>query len=136
MNSDKISTQIEKTLGDGLDSIQIKDLRLRCVIGIYDWEREIQQDVLINVTLFTDLSRAGSSDKVEDTVNYKSVTKQIIAHTEQSSYFLVEALAQSIAELCLEEHAVREVEVAVEKPGALRYAKSVGVTIRRSKKFN
>jgi FolB domain-containing protein len=120
-------------MGNNLDKIDIRDLHLRCVIGIQDWERKTLQDVLINLTLFTDLSVAGKSDRIEDTVNYKSLCKRIISLTEGSSFFLVEMLAEKIAELALEDARVASVQVSVEKPGALRFSRSVGVTIERNR---
>lgn len=115
------------------DRIEVKDLLLRGILGINDWEREKPQDILINLTLFCDLSRAGESDSIDDTVNYRSVTKRIIRHVEQSKRFAVEALAQDIAEICLEERGVLRARVSVEKPGALRFARSVGVVIERTR---
>jgi FolB domain-containing protein len=113
------------------DRIEIKDLLVRGVIGVNDWEREQAQDILINVTLFTDLRRAGASDDIDDTVNYRSVTKQIIQHVETSQRFTVEALASDIARICLQHSGVEKVRVRLEKPGALRFAHSVGVEIER-----
>lgn len=115
------------------DRLFIKDLLLRAIIGVNDWERENKQDVLINITLYADLSRAGSSDSIEDTVNYRTVTKQVIAHVENSQRFTVEALAQDIADICLGTPGVERVKVKLEKPGALRYARSVGVKIARAR---
>ncbi|MBF0454134.1 MAG: dihydroneopterin aldolase [Magnetococcales bacterium] len=115
------------------DKIDIRDLQLRCVIGIQEWERKTLQDVLINLTLTTDLSAAGESDNIEDTVNYKTLCKQIITMTEGSSFFLVERLAEEIARLALGDERVESVRVSVEKPGALRFSRSVGVTIERSR---
>jgi len=115
----------------GRDQIIIRDLHLRCIIGIEDWEKKVMQDVIINLVLAADLQPAGRSDKIADTVNYKTLTKRIIAMTESSSYELVEALAENIATLCLETPGVEKARVSVEKPGALRFARSVGVTIER-----
>ncbi|MEG3641513.1 dihydroneopterin aldolase [Magnetococcus sp. PR-3] len=114
-----------------LDRIQIKDLLLRCIIGIIDWERTTLQDVVINCTLHVDLRAAGASDDIDDTVNYKSLNKKIIELVEGSSFFLVEAMAEAIAKLGLEDPRVKLCEVTVEKPGALRFARSVGVTVVR-----
>jgi dihydroneopterin aldolase/D-erythro-7,8-dihydroneopterin triphosphate epimerase len=116
-----------------LDRIHIEGLLLRCIIGTNDWEREQKQDVLITITLQTDTRAAGRSDRIEDTVNYRSLTKRIIEHVEASQFFLVEALAESIATLCLSDPRVAAAEVRVEKPGALRFARSVGVTITRAR---
>lgn len=115
-----------------MDKIHISDLLLRGIIGVNEWEREKRQDILLNVTLFGDVKEAGDSDKIEDTINYRTITKQIIAHVESSERFTVEALAEDIARICLQEGAVRRARVRVEKPGALRFARSVGVEIERS----
>ncbi len=116
----------------GEDRIVIKDLLLRGIIGINDWEREKRQDILINITLYGDLRPAGESDDIADTINYRTVTKNIIEHVEKSEPFTVEALAGDIARICLSEARVNRARVRVEKPGALRFARSVGVEIERS----
>jgi FolB domain-containing protein len=116
----------------GEDRIHISDLMLRAIIGINDWERVERQDVLLNITLFGDLHAAGESDQIEDTINYRTVTKEIIKHVESSERFTVEALAADIARICLKEKGVRRARVRVEKPGALRFARSVGVEIERT----
>lgn len=113
------------------DVIKIRSLRLRCVIGIEEWERKTLQDVRIHLTLWLDLATAGLSDTIHDTVNYKQLTKQIIALTENSSFFLIEALAENIAQLVLQENKIKHVKVSVHKPGALRFARSVAVVIHR-----
>jgi FolB domain-containing protein len=88
--------------------------------------------VLLNITLFGDLSAAGESDQIEDTINYRTVTKEIIKHVESSKRFTVEALASDVARICLKEKGVLRARVRVEKPGALRFARSVGVEIERT----
>jgi FolB domain-containing protein len=113
------------------DRILIKDLLLRGIIGINDWEREKRQDILINVMLFGDLRPAGESDEIADSINYRTITKQIIQHVETSQRFTVEALAADVARICLETDGVERVRVRLEKPGALRFARSVGVEIER-----
>ncbi len=115
------------------DCIHIRDLLVRGILGINDWEREKKQDILINVTLFADLRTAAASDKIQDTVNYRTLAKQIIEHAETSRRFTVEALAADIARICLAAPGVLRARVRVEKPGALRFARSVGVEIERSK---
>jgi FolB domain-containing protein len=115
------------------DRILIKDLLLRGIIGINDWEREKPQDILINVTLFANLHPAGESDDIVDAVNYRTITKKIIQHVETSQRFTVEALAADIARICLEASGVIRTRVRVEKPGALRFARSVGVEIERKR---
>ncbi|MEJ2208075.1 MAG: dihydroneopterin aldolase [Anaerolineae bacterium] len=100
-----------------LDQIQIKDLLLRTIIGINPEEREKRQDVLINLTLWADTRPAGTSDDVVDAVNYKTITKQVIALVENSEFYLVEKMAAEIAALCLADPRVERVTVRVEKPG-------------------
>ena len=114
-----------------MDQIFIKDLLIRGVIGISDREREQPQDILVNVTINTDIHAAGMSDKVEDSVNYRTVGKMILAHVEKVQRYTVEALATDIAEMILEDPKVESVSVRVEKPGAVRFSKSVGVEIER-----
>lgn len=116
-----------------LDTIHIDDLLLRTMIGINPEERENLQDVVINVTCYTDTRRAAQSDQIEDTLNYRSITKRITDHVEDSRYRLVETLAASIAQLVLTEFDVERVRVRVEKPGAVRFARSVGVEIVRDR---
>jgi len=113
------------------DKIVIKDLLLRGIVGINDWEREKKQDILINLVLYTNMEEAGRSDNIEDCVNYRSVTKQIIEYVESSQHYTVEALATAIARICIVDHHLPRVNVRVEKPGALRFARSVGVEIER-----
>ncbi len=116
-----------------LDKIHVRDLLLRTIIGVNPDERESRQDVIINLTLYIDTRQAGASDSIRDTVNYRSVTKRIIQHVESSEYYLVEALANSIARIVLTEFPIQRVRVSVEKPGALRFARSVGVEIERER---
>ena len=116
------------------DRILIRDLRARCVIGVFPEEREIRQEVVLNMALETDLRAAGASDALEDTVDYKSLKKRILTHVEGSSFRLIEALAESVARICLETPRVSGVEVTLDKPGALRYARSVAVDISRHRK--
>ncbi len=113
------------------DRILVRDLLLRGIIGINEWEREKKQDILINMTIFTDLGPAGATDDVEQTLNYRSITKAVIALTESASFFLVEALGTAIARIAVVDFGARRVVVRVEKPGALRFAHSVGIEIDR-----
>lgn len=112
------------------DQIHIKDLLLRTIIGIKPDERVKRQDVLLNITLHTDHS-AAMSDDIEDTVNYATLNKQIIKLVEGSQFFLIEKMALEIAKICLVDNRVKRAIVTVEKPGALRFARSVGVTVDR-----
>jgi FolB domain-containing protein len=114
-----------------MDQIIIRDLLARGVIGISERERERPQDILINVTLFTDISRAAASDRIEDCVDYAKMARKLIAHAETAARQTVEALAEDLARLCLEEAGVLGVRMRVEKPGAVRFSRSVGVEIER-----
>ncbi|HAV77520.1 MAG TPA: dihydroneopterin aldolase [Anaerolineae bacterium] len=116
-----------------MDKVIIKNLLVRGIIGIRDWERKRQQDILINITISTDTRRAAISDDIKDCADYSTISKKIQAHAESAGRFTVEALANDLAELCLQENNVQEVSVRVEKPGAVRFADSVGVEIERSR---
>lgn len=117
---------------DTMDKIFIRDLTFRCIIGINPEERVNKQDVVINLELYTDFSRALASEDIADTVNYKSLKLAVMALVEGSSFLLVEKLAQAVAELCLTTEGVRAVRARVEKPTALRFARSVGVELFRT----
>ncbi len=116
-----------------LDKIHIRDLLLRCVIGVREWERKMRQNVQLNVTLYADLSAAAASDDIEDTVDYVTIKKRIIRLVEDSEFHLVEALAQMVADACLEDPIVQAARVSLEKPGALRFARTVAVEILRER---
>ncbi len=115
-----------------MDKTIIKDLVVRGIIGIEDWEREKPQEISINITLFSDQRAAAASDDIADCVNYRTVAKKVIAHAESAARLTVEALAADIAKISLAEPLVQKVRVRVEKPGAVRFSKSVGVEIERS----
>ncbi|HUI89228.1 MAG TPA: dihydroneopterin aldolase [Anaerolineales bacterium] len=116
-----------------MDKTFIKDLLVRGIIGIRDWEREKPQDILINITAYTDTRRAAETDAIADCVDYSSLAKKVQAHAETSARLTVEALANDLARICLEEEGIKKVVVRVEKPGAVRFARSVGVEIERSR---
>ena len=116
-----------------MDRIQISDLVVSGIIGINADERVNKQDVRINATLWVDTHLAAVSDDIADAVNYRTITKTIIGHIEQGEPMLVERLVSEIAGICLYDERVQQVEVTVEKPGALRHARSVGITITRSR---
>lgn len=116
-----------------LDKILIKDLLLRCIVGINPDERVHKQDVVINLILYADLSQSAQSDDINDTVNYKTIKNDVVAMVEGSQYLLVEKLAGRIAEISLSNPRVEAAWVRVEKPGALRFARSVGVELLRRK---
>ncbi len=116
-----------------LDRVLISGLRLRCVVGINDWERLVPQEIELDIVLHADLRQAGRTDRIEDTVNYRTIARKVAAAVEASSYGLVEALADAVARTCLEDQRVKRVDVAVRKPGAVRGADWVGVQVSRSR---
>jgi dihydroneopterin aldolase/D-erythro-7,8-dihydroneopterin triphosphate epimerase len=115
------------------DRILIRDLALRCIIGIYPEERREKQDLLLNLALECDGRAAARSDRIEDAVDYKSLKKEIVALVQDSSFRLIETLADRVAALCLARRGVRRATVTVDKPAALRFARSVAVEITRSR---
>ncbi len=115
------------------DKILIKDLLLRCIIGVNDYERKEKQDILINIVMWTDLSEGEKTDDIKKTLNYRDVNNEIVRLVERSKFFLVETLAETIAQICLRYDKIKKVKVTVEKPGALRFARSVGVEITRQR---
>lgn len=116
-----------------MDQVIIKDLLVRGIIGINDWEREKPQDILINVIISADLQKAGETDDITHSVNYRTIAKQAQARAETAQRLTVEALAEDIAKICLLEPGVIKVRVRVEKPNAVRFARSVGVEIERER---
>lgn len=114
-----------------MDQIIIKDLLARGIVGVHEWEREKPQDILINIILFADLRRAGQTDEMTDTVSYSTIAKRVQTHAESAARLTVEALAEDIAQICLEDSRVQRVRVRVEKPGAVRFTRAVGVEIER-----
>lgn len=116
-----------------VDKIIIKNLVARGIIGINDWEREKPQEILINLVIFTDIQQAATTDDISHSVNYRTIAKKAQQHAETAARLSVEALAEDIARLCLAEPNAMKVRVRVEKPGAVRFADSVGVEIERSR---
>lgn len=116
-----------------LDRVFIRDLGVRCIVGVDEEERREKQDIFIHITMHVDLHRAGRTDALEDTIDYRALKKRILQRVEESRFHLVEALAECIADECLRDDRVERVEVAVEKPGALRFARTVGVEIVRTR---
>jgi len=116
-----------------MDRIFIRDLSLACTIGVNDWEREIQQPVKIDLDLHMDLYDAGRTDDLARTVDYKEIRDRVEEVVTRSRFFLIEALAHRIASVCLEHDAVKAVRVSLEKPGALRAARTVGVELTRTR---
>ena len=114
-----------------MDRIFIRELALRCIIGIYPEERREKQDIVVNVEMHADLRAAGRSDNLADTVDYKAIKKAILKLVEESGFQLIEALAENIADIALADDKVQRVVVTIDKPGALRFAKSSAVEITR-----
>ncbi len=115
-----------------MDKVIVKDLLVRAILGINPDERVKKQDILINIVMYADIRRAAETDDIADAVNYKSITKRVIEHVEEGSDFLVEKLVTDLARIIITEFGVERVVVRVEKPGALRFAESVGVEIERT----
>ena len=113
------------------DLIYIKDLRLQTIIGIFGWEREVRQEVSIDLEMTFDCKRAAKTDAIEDTIDYKKITKGIIKFVEKSEFQLQETLAEGIADLVKNQYKVDSLKLRVSKPGALRHAEDVGVIIHR-----
>ena len=117
-----------------MDIIFINDLTVETVIGIYDWEREIKQRVIFDIEMAGDCAKAAATDAVEDTLNYKAVSKRVIGFVEKSEFQLVETLAERVAQLIREEFSVPWVRLRANKRGALRGAVDVGVIIERGQR--
>ena len=116
-----------------MDKIFIHALKAEAIIGIYDWERQVRQTVLIDLELAADIRKAALTDSIDDTLNYKRVAKRILAFVEGSQFHLVETLAEHVAMLVLDEFGVSWVRIILSKPGAVRSSKDVGVTIERDR---
>ncbi len=114
-----------------MDIVFIRELRIETVIGIYDWEREIRQPVILDLEMGADIAHAAASDKIEDALNYKAVSKRLIEFVEASEFQLVETLAERCAAIVLEEFAVPWVRLTLNKIGAVSAARDVGVIIER-----
>jgi len=114
-----------------MDKILVTNLRAHGIIGVYDHERDIPQNILINITLFTDTRDAAKSDSLDDCINYDALSQKIRAHAESALRLTVEALAEDISSLCLAEPRVKKTLVRVEKPDALDFVEKVGVEIER-----
>ena len=123
----------ESLSDEQLDHISIKGIRLRCIIGVNDWERLVEQEVVIDLALYADLRQAGRTDNITYTANYRTITKNVVEHVKESKYMLIEALAQGVADVCLMEPSVVQAVVSISKPGALTDSDNVGVEIIRGR---
>lgn len=115
-------------------TIRITDLKLRAIIGIHDWEREHKQDVIINIQIQYDSAKACETDAIEDTIDYKVITKRVIKEVEPSNFFLLEKLTKLILDIVMDYPKVEEVAVRVDKPFALRFAGSVSIELTEKRK--
>ena len=113
--------------------IRIENLRLRTVVGIFDWEKDVKQDVVINVEIEFDGTEAMKKDDIQHTIDYKSITKRIISEVEGKDYNLIEKIAGDVMEIIMEDKKVQKATVKIDKPGALRFADSVSVTHTESR---
>lgn len=114
-----------------MDIIYLHDLRIETVIGVYDWERRIRQTVILDLEMGADVRKAASTDRLEDTLNYKAVAKRLVEFVGGSEFFLVETLAERCAAIILEEFSVPWVKLRLNKQGAVRGARDVGIIIER-----
>lgn len=119
-----------------MDIIYLRDLRIETIIGIYGWERQVKQTVVLDLEMAADIRQAASSDRIEDTLNYKAVAKRLIQFVEESQFQLVETLAERVAAIVLNEFGVEWVRLCVNKRGAVRGARDVGVIIERRRADN
>jgi dihydroneopterin aldolase len=118
-----------------VDIVYIRELQVQTVIGIYDWEREVRQAVSLDLEMGTDIREAAATEDIENTLNYKSVSKRLISFIEGSEFLLVETMAEEIAQLVMQEFGVRWLRLRLGKPGAIRGARDVGVQIERGEAF-
>ena len=116
-----------------MDTVFIETLEIDCVIGIYDWERKIRQPLWFDIEMAFDNRVPAGSDAIEDTLDYKAVSKRVTAYVQSTGFGLVETLAERVAELILSEFPVGRVNLKLSKPGAVRGARAVGVKIVREK---
>ena len=114
-----------------MDIVFIRELQIETVIGIYDWERKIRQIISLDIEMAADIQQAAKTDNIDDTLSYKTVAKRLIEFVEQSEFELVEALAEKICSIILEEFSVPWVKLSLSKPGAVSGSKAVGVVIER-----
>lgn len=114
-----------------MDIIYVHDLRIETIIGIYDWERQVKQTVVLDLDMGTDIAKAAASDSIEDTLNYKAVAKRLIGFVGDSEFQLVETLAERVADIVINEFRVAWLRLRVNKEGAVRGARDVGVVIER-----
>lgn len=116
-----------------MDKIIIKGLKLDCIIGVNEWERNKKRPVIIDITAYTDISKAANSDNLDNAVNYKEICDLVVNFVKQSHFYLVETLTEEIANICLKNFKIKKIKVIILKPKALELAESAGVEIVREK---
>ena len=114
-----------------MDRIFLSEMKIETTVGIWEWEKRIKQQVIIDIEMSANIKKAAATDQIEDTLNYKAVAKSVRKLVEESSFQLVETMAEKISELVIGEHNVSWVKVKVNKPGAIRGSKGVGIIIER-----
>ncbi len=115
-----------------MDIIYLSGLKVDAIVGIWDWERQIKQTVVIDLEMGADIRKAAATDSIDDTLNYKLVARRVTALVEEAGFQLVETMAERIAAVVIDEFDVPWIRVRVNKPGAIRGARDVGVMIERS----
>jgi 7,8-dihydroneopterin aldolase/epimerase/oxygenase len=116
-----------------MDKIFVHALKTEAIIGIFDWERQVKQTVIVDIEISADVRKAALSDSIDDTLNYKRVAKRVLTFVEESKFHLVETLAEHIAMLILEDFGVAWVSISLSKPGAIRSSRDVGVILERDR---
>jgi dihydroneopterin aldolase len=116
------------------DTVYIRGLEIRSILGIHDWERRERQTIRIDIEMATDVRPAAASESIEQALDYRAVAKAVIAHVEENHYFLVETLAERLAGLIRQDFGVPWLRLTVGKPGAVRFSEEVGVVIERGRR--
>ena len=116
-----------------MDKIFIHALKTEAIVGIFDWERQVKQTVIVDIEISANITKAARSDSIDDTLNYKRIAKRVLAFVEASNFHLVETLAEHVAMLLLEEFGVAWVGLSLSKPGAIRSSRDVGVKLERNR---
>jgi 7,8-dihydroneopterin aldolase/epimerase/oxygenase len=116
-----------------MDKIFLRALKTEAIIGIFDWERQVKQTVIVDIEISADIRKAALSDSIDDTLNYKRVAKRVLTFVEESKFHLVETLAEHIAMLILDDFGIAWVRISLSKPGAIRSSRDVGVMLERGR---
>ena len=130
-SSDDPPSAIRHSLPSDMDTIFLSSLAIECIVGIWEWERRVKQTVIIDIEMAADIRKAAASDHIDDTIDYKRVSKRLQAFVGESSFNLVETLTERIAQLIVTEFGVSWVKVRLNKRGAIRGARDVGIEIER-----